>query len=152
YRPGTWNVGYDFAVADSFPREMVSGHLLAWDPIAQKEIWRAQYMGPWNGGTLTTAGNLVFQGTAHGTFAAYRAAGGAPLWETPAGRGIVAAPVSYELDGVQYVAVMAGWGGAFALGGGDAAAAAGVTRETNFGRLLVFRLGGADQLPVHEAR
>ena len=151
YRPGTWNVGYDFAVADAFPREMVSGHLLAWDPIAQKEVWRAQYVGPWNGGALSTAGNLVFQGTAHGTFAAYRATDGAPLWEAPAGTGIVAAPISYELDGTQYVAVMAGWGGAFALSGGDAAAAAGVRRETNTGRLLVFRLGGTDQLPVQQA-
>ena len=93
----------------------MSGHLLAWDPVAQKEVWRAQYDSPWNGGTLTTAGNLVFQGTAHGTFAAYRASDGATLWEQPAGTGIVAAPVTYQLDGKQYVAVMAGWGGAFAL-------------------------------------
>ena len=77
---------------------------------------------------------------------------GALLWETPAGTGIVAAPISYELDGAQYVAVMAGWGGAFPLSGGDAAAAAGVARDTNFGRLLVYRLGGGDTLPVHEAR
>jgi quinohemoprotein ethanol dehydrogenase len=151
YQPGTWNVGYDMAVADAFPREMVSGHLLAWDPVAQKEVWRAQYVSPWNGGTLATAGNLVFQGTAHGTFAAYRANDGVPLWEAQAGTGIVAAPISYQLDGIQYVAVMAGWGGAFALSGGDAAAAAGVQRETNFGRLLVYRLGGTAQLPVQRA-
>ena len=151
YRPGAWNLGYDLAVADAFPRDLVSGHLLAWDPIAQKEVWRAQYLGPWNGGTLTTAGNLVFQGTAHGTFAAYRATDGAPLWEQPVGTGIVAAPVTYELDGVQYVAVMAGWGGVFALAGGDAAAAAGVRRETNFGRLLVYRLGGTVTLPAQQA-
>jgi quinohemoprotein ethanol dehydrogenase len=148
YTPGAWNVGYDFAVATEFPREMVSGHLLAWDPVAQKEVWRAQYTSPWNGGTLSTAGNLVFQGTAHGTFAAYRANDGAPLWEKPVGTGIVAAPITYELDGVQYVAVMAGWGGAFALFGGDAAAVAGVRRETNFGRLLVYRLDGKAQLPA----
>ncbi len=149
YKPGAWNLGYDFTVADDFPRDVVSGHLLAWDPVAQKEVWRAQYTGPWNGGTLSTAGNLVFQGTAHGTFAAYRASDGTPLWETPAGTGIVAAPVTYELDGEQYVAVMAGWGGAFALAAGDAAAAAGTTDNT--GRLLVFRRGGTAKLPVHEA-
>ena len=114
--------------------------------MAQKEIWRAQYVSPWNGGTLTTAGNLVFQGTAHGTFAAYRATDGKPLWEAPAGTGIVAAPVTYALDGKQYVAVMAGWGGGFAMLGGDAAAAAGVT--DNPGRLLVFELGGSAQLPI----
>ncbi len=151
FQPGTWNVGYDMTVAREFPREIVSGHLLAWDPIAQKEVWRAQYMIPWNGGTLTTAGNLVFQGTAHGTFSAYRANDGAPLWEQPAGTGIIAAPITYQLDGVQYVAVMAGWGGAFALVGGDAAAAAGVHRESNFGRLLVYRLDGKTALPAARA-
>ena len=151
YRPGTANLGYDLASADAFPRELVSGHLLAWDPVAQREVWRAQYTGPWNGGTLTTAGNLVFQGTAHGTFVAYRASDGAPLWETPAGTGIVAGPVSYRLDGEQYVAVNAGWGGGFPVIGGDAAAAAGVTPETNQGRLLVYKLGGRAKLPVHEA-
>ena len=151
YRPGVWNLGYDLAVADAFPRNLVSGHLLAWDPIAQKEVWRAQYVSPWNGGTLTTAGNLVFQGTAHGTFAAYRAKDGRPLWEQPAGTGIVAAPVTYDLDGTQYVAVMAGWGGVFALAGGDAAAAAGVHLESNFGRLLVYRLGGTATLSTQRA-
>jgi quinohemoprotein ethanol dehydrogenase len=149
YLPGNWNLGYDSKVADEFPRDIVSGHLLAWDPVAQKEVWRAQYTGPWNGGTLTTAGNLVFQGTAHGTFVAYRASDGQRLWETPAPTGIIAAPVTYELDGEQYVAVMAGWGGAFALAAGDAAEAAGVTN--NEGHLLVYKLGGDAKLPVHEA-
>ncbi len=148
YRPGAWNLGYDFTVAEEFPRELVSGHLLAWDPVARKEVWRAQYAGPWNGGTLSTGGNLVFQGTAHGTFVAYRASDGEKLWETPAGTGIVAAPITYELDGEQYVVVMAGWGGAFALAAGDAAAAAGVS--DNVGRLLVFKLGGTAKLPVTE--
>jgi len=148
YRPGAWNTGTDFAVVDSFPRDIVSGHLLAWDPVAQKEVWRVQYPGPWNGGTLATAGNLVFQGTARGSFAAYRASDGELLWEAPAGTGIVAAPITYSLDGEQYVAVMAGWGGAFALVGGDAAAAAGVT--DNAGRLLVFKRGGSADLPGFE--
>ncbi len=150
YLPGAWNLGYDFTVADEFPREVVSGHLLAWDPVAQKEVWRAQYTGPWNGGALSTAGNLVFQGTAHGSFVAYRATDGKALWETPVSTGIVAAPVTYTVDGEQYVAVMAGWGGAFALAAGDAAAAAGVTN--NEGHLLVYKLGGDATLPVHEAQ
>ena len=148
YRKGAWNTGADPTVADAFPRDLVSGHLLAWDPVAKKEVWRAQYTLPWNGGTLTTAGNLVFQGTAHGSFVAYRATDGAQLWEAPAGTGIVAPPVTYELDGKQYVAVMAGWGGAYALVAGDAAAAAGVV--DNRGRLLVFALGGKATLPPQE--
>jgi quinohemoprotein ethanol dehydrogenase len=148
YQPGAWNLGIDWNVGERFPRELVSGHLLAWDPVAQKEVWRAQYTGPWNGGTLATAGNLVFQGTAHGTFAAYRASDGEPLFEAPAGTGIVAAPITYRVDGEQYVTVMAGWGGAFALAAGDAAAAAGV--RDNRGRILTFRLGGTEKLPAQE--
>lgn len=149
YRPGAWNVGYDLTVLTDSPRDDTSGHLLAWDPVAQKEIWRAQYTGAWNGGVLSTAGNVVFQGTAHGTFAAYRANDGELLWERPSGTGIIAAPVTYTLDGEQYIAVMAGWGGSFALSGGDAAAEAGIT--DNSGRLLVYKLGGTDTLPIHEA-
>jgi quinohemoprotein ethanol dehydrogenase len=149
HRPGAWNTGVDPTVADAFPANLVSGHLLAWDPVAKKEAWRAQYTLPWNGGTLTTAGNLVFQGTAHGTFAAYRATDGKLLFEAPAGTGVIAPPVTYELDGEQYVAVMAGWGGAFALVAGDAAAAAGVV--DNRGRLLVWKLGGTAQLPPQQA-
>jgi PQQ-dependent dehydrogenase (methanol/ethanol family) len=145
YKPGAWNTGTDFTLIDAFPRDLVSGSLLAWDPVAQREAWRVPYPGPWNGGTLATAGNLVFQGTARGSFVAYRARDGKALWEAPTGTGIVAAPISYAIDGRQYIALMAGWGGAFALVGGDAARAAGV--RDNAGRLLVFELGGDAQLP-----
>jgi quinohemoprotein ethanol dehydrogenase len=148
FQPGAWNLGIDWSVGERFPRELVSGSLLAWDPVAQKEVWRVPYVSPWNGGTLTTAGNLVLQGTAHGTFDAYRASDGKLLFEAPAGTGIVAAPVTYLVDGEQYVSVMAGWGGAFALAAGDAAAAAGV--HDNRGRLLTFKLGGTAKLPAQE--
>ncbi|MBW2316614.1 MAG: PQQ-dependent dehydrogenase, methanol/ethanol family [Deltaproteobacteria bacterium] len=125
-RPKHFNTGSDFAVFATLTREVVSGHLLAWDPVNQKEAWRHPYAMPWNGGTLTTAGNLVFQGTADGRFLALRADDGQKLWEAHAGSGVIAAPVTYAVDGVQYVTVVAGWGGAFALAGGDAAAQAGV--------------------------
>jgi glucose dehydrogenase len=125
----------------------------AWDPVNQRKVWEQPYPSPWNGGTLTTAGGLVFQGTAHGTFAAYDATSGRLLWETPVGTGVMAAPSTYRLDGEQYVAVMVGWGGAFGLVGGDAAAAAheraGGSR--NEGRLLVFKLGGTARIPATEA-
>jgi quinohemoprotein ethanol dehydrogenase len=149
YRPGAWNVGYDMAVADALPRDLVSGQLLAWDPVRQRAAWRVPYTTAWNGGVLATAGNLVFQGTASGSLVAYRASDGERLWQAPAGTGIVAPPISYELDGEQYVAVMAGWGGTFALVAGDAAAAAGVS--DNAGRLLVFKLGGQARLPAPAA-
>jgi PQQ-dependent dehydrogenase (methanol/ethanol family) len=148
HRMGAWNTGADPTVADSFPASLVSGHLLAWDPVAKQEVWRAQYALPWNGGTLSTAGNLVFQGTAHGTFAAYRATDGKLLFETSAGTGVVAPPVTYQLDGEQFVAVLAGWGGVYPLVAGEAAAAAGVV--DNRGRLLVFQLGGTATLPPQQ--
>ncbi len=144
YRPGTWNLGLDHSVVTGLPRELATGHLLAWDPVNQRERWRVQYDSPWNGGTLTTAGNLVFQGTADGHFVAYRADNGEKLWSTWAGTGIIAAPVTYQVDGKQYVSIMAGWGGAFALVGGDAAAA---NQVTSVGKLLTFTLDATEQLP-----
>jgi quinohemoprotein ethanol dehydrogenase len=116
-----FNVGTHMNVFSAFPPEIASGHLLAWDPVAQREVWRVPYGLPWNGGTLTTAGNLVFQGTADGRFVAYRADDGRTLWVDHTGTGVIAAPMTYELDGTQYVSVMAGFGGAFALAGGTAA-------------------------------
>ncbi len=137
FRPGEFNTGTDMNVFSTLVREIASGHLLAWDPVAQKEVWRHPYSSPWNGGTLTTAGNLVFQGTADGRFVAFRADDGKKLWEVGTGTGVIAAPVTFAVDGVQYVTIVAGWGGAFALAGGDAAAEADV--ETD-GRVLTFAL------------
>lgn len=139
YRPGEFNTGTDFNVFAVLTRDMASGHLLAWDPIEQREAWRQHHGLPWNGGTLATAGNLVFQGTADGRFAAYRADNGVKLWEKHVGTGVGAGPISYRVDGEQYVAIVAGWGGAFALAGGDAAAAAGVRTD---GIVVAFALQG----------
>jgi quinohemoprotein ethanol dehydrogenase len=142
YRPGTWNTGIDVTLLKDPPPIIPRGHLLAWDPVAQKERWRVQYNLMWNGGTLTTAGNLVFQGTSDGRFVAYSADKGEKLWEIGVGTGVIAAPVTYELDGVQYVAVMAGWGGAFPLLGGTA-----IPGMALPGRLLVFALNAKQPFP-----
>jgi quinohemoprotein ethanol dehydrogenase len=147
YEPGRWNTGTDFKVFDDLKEadiEDVAGALIAWDPVQQKEVWRVPYPTPWNGGTLTTAGNLVFQGTADGRFVAYRATDGKLLWQSPAGTGVIAGPATYTVDGKQYVTVMAGWGGAYALVYGAAARKAGVRSE---GRMLTFALGGQAKLP-----
>ena len=144
YKPGAWNTAIDFTILKDPPPLVPRGHLLAWDPVAQKERWRVQYNLMWNGGTLTTAGNLVFQGTSDGRFVAYSADKGEKLWEVGVGTGVIAPPVTYELDGVQYVAVMAGWGGAFPLTGG--AAIPGMALP---GRLLVF--GALNAKPFPEA-
>ncbi len=143
--PGTWNVGYGL-VPPTRPIA-VSGHLLAWDPVAQQEAWRVELPNAWNGGVLATAGNLVFQGTGTRTFAAYRASDGAKLWETDVPSGIIAAPITYALDGRQYVAVLSGWGGGFSLNMGPWAAAAG-NRVGTPGRLLVFALDADAPMPV----
>ncbi len=108
-----WNLGFN--VDADPPKSLPFGRLLAWDPVKQKEAWRAEYVAPWNGGTLTTAGNLVFQGTADGRFIAYNASTGEKLWETPVGTGVVAAPATYTIDGKQYVSIAVGWGGVFGI-------------------------------------
>ena len=97
------------------PSSKPFGRLVAWDPVTQKEKWKVEHVGPWNGGTLATAGNLVFQGTADGRFVAYDARDGKKLWETAVGTGVVAGPSTYEVDGKQYVSVAAGWGGVYGL-------------------------------------
>ncbi|MCP4005732.1 MAG: PQQ-dependent dehydrogenase, methanol/ethanol family [bacterium] len=139
YKPGLFNTGTDFNTFALAKRDGFYGHLLAWDPVAQKEVWRHPHALPWNGGTLATAGDLVFQGTADGRFVAYRASDGKKLWEEPAGTGVIAAPITYQVDGRQYVTIVAGWGGAFALAGGEGASAAGVESR---GRVLTFALAG----------
>jgi quinohemoprotein ethanol dehydrogenase len=93
------------------------GSLVAWDPVTQKEAWRVQNANLWNGGTLATAGNLVFQGTAEGLFNAYNAANGKRLWQFNAGLGIVGAPMSYSIGGKQYVSILVGYGGTTAAFG-----------------------------------
>ncbi len=122
-----------------------TGALVAWDPVAQKPRWTVKYPGPWNGGTLATAGNLVFQGTAGGEFRAYAADSGKQLWSFPTQTGVIAAPITYSVNGVQYVAVLAGWGGVWDLFAGDTSRKTGIVR--NVSRMLVFRVDGKAALP-----
>lgn len=138
-----WNTGVDFSVSRGTPGNLTKptfGFLLAWDPVTQKERWRVPYANMWNGGTLTTAGNLVFQGTADGRLLAYDATTGTKTWEMMVGNSISAPPITYEIDGTQYVAVMSAWGGS--PGAASPMGAAAVP-----GRLLVFGLGGSSNIP-----
>ena len=159
YEEGRWNLANDWNLnaptgvpaVDSKIDGLLRGHVSAWDPVAQKEVWRIQHPRTWNGGLLTTAGNLLFQGNSQGNFVAYRADTGEALWSTPAQTGIIAPPVSYEVDGEQYIAVVAGWGGAFPLTAA-AAESYGLQRYglPPRGRILAFKLGGTAELPPFE--
>ena len=134
---------YDAVIATypGLPDPSTREFLIAYDPIKQQERWRlplgrAELAG---GGVLTTAGNLVVQGTSSGKLVVYRADTGAIIREIDVGTGIMAAPVSYEIDSEQYIAVLAGFGGAMApLYPSESAA----YRYQNYGRLLAFKLGG----------
>ncbi len=88
------------------PRTATS-QLVAWDPIQEREVWRSPPHGNIGGGTLSTAGGLVFQGTNKGQFIAYRADNGQPLWTFEAQTGVVAAASAFEVDGEEYLAVEA---------------------------------------------
>jgi quinohemoprotein ethanol dehydrogenase len=83
--------------------------------VAAKPRWRVKHEGATGGGTLTTAGNLVFQGLSDGRLVAYSADSGTKLWDVQVGNGIMAAPSTWSLDGKQYVSVLVGWGGATGL-------------------------------------
>jgi quinohemoprotein ethanol dehydrogenase len=112
---------------------------VAWDPKIQKEVWRAQYQRPWSGGVLSTDGNLVFQGTSDGRFISYAADSGDLLWSMDTGQGIVAPPITYKINGEQFVAIQVGYGGAYALLGAFEPANENPGRN---GRMMVFKLGG----------
>jgi alcohol dehydrogenase (cytochrome c)/quinohemoprotein ethanol dehydrogenase len=152
--PQGFNTGMDFAAA-AMPavaevrdeiRAATTGALIAWDPVAQEQRWEVAFKGPWNGGVLATGGGLVFQGHAPQEFAAFDAGSGDKLWSTQVQTGIVAAPVTYAIDGEQYIAVVAGWGGVYALITGALAEVAGPVK--NVSRLLVYKLGGTASLPA----
>ena len=115
------------------------GELRAWDPVAGRIVWTQPGTSFWDGGVMSTAGGLVFRGDAAGFLNVYAAKDGQRLARLEVGTSIMAAPMSYAIDGVQYVAVMAGYGG----GGGfafppDSAA----YQRGNQGRVIAFRLGG----------
>src|SRR5580698_7137777 len=119
----------------------VRAGLQAWDPVNQKLAWRADGGGGIGGGTVTTAGNLVFQVVNDGTFRAFSADKGEKLFETKTGRTGMGAPITYEAGGKQYVAFMGGLG--------RAATVAGATNDTvEFPPMLfVFELDGKQEFP-----
>ena len=143
------NVGADFSGNAALdPEESLAntrGRLIAWDPVEQREVWSVERAGPANGGALSTAGGLVFQGTGSGEFTALDAATGEQLWSAPTQTGVIAAPITYEVGGEQYVAITVGTGGSWAMVGGHGNMKGFAAQ--NISRLLVYKLGGTVQLP-----
>jgi mono/diheme cytochrome c family protein len=142
-RRGAAYLGADFALhaepgADGF------GEVLAIDVATGTKRWSQPSRLPWCDGMLATAGKLVFSGSADGAFTAFDASTGAVRWTYKTASGIIGVPVSYRVDGKQYVAVLAGWGGGVSMFGGPAAeATANIPRG---GQLYVFALA-ADVAP-----
>ena len=132
---------------DDMPLKIDAGSLIAWDPVKQQKAWEQKLPGVWNPGTLTTAGNLVFEGRTDGKLLAYRATDGIPLWSTDVGLGVSAPPITFEVDGKQYVALLTGWGGAGVSMAGSITAQHGWSYGMHPRRLIVYALDGGQQLP-----
>lgn len=120
------------------------GWLAAWDPVAQKEVWRVSHSRPGSGGVLSTGGNLVVQGSPDRKLVIYSADRGEKLWEMFVQQAPIASAITYLLDGEQYIAINAGWGGGMAL---VEMAANKPPLHISTARLLVFKLDGKETLP-----
>lgn len=140
-----WNTGVDFwgmrghedpLIARANVDAIARGYLTAWDPVKQREVWKVQHKKASNGGILSSAGGLVFQGTGEGGFHAYDAVDGERLWSFQSDSAVLAGPITYSVDGDQYVAVTQGSGGAVML-------TLGLRKQVKIGnpnRVLVFKL------------
>lgn len=120
------------------------GKLVAFDPVSQTVRWTVDHPLPYNGGVMTTAGNLVFQGNAEGSFVAYAADSGAQLWSIATGSSISAAPSSYSLDGEQYILIPVGSGGGIQFYYPQMHATDNAQGPT---RLMAFSLDGGANMP-----
>jgi quinohemoprotein ethanol dehydrogenase len=153
FKQGHYNTGENFAELAAYMEgleEMISATcaptaLLAWDPVHQRAAWKNEHATGVPGGVLSTAGNLVFQGNGSGRFSAVHARTGRSLWSADVGIGMMAAPISYEVDGEQYIAVLAG------VGGSNGGHATRIDYE-NEGRVLAWKLGGKATMPAVRKR
>lgn len=151
--PVLWNTGADFSagLAVDMPLEMMKflraglkGRLIAWDPASQTPRWSVEHENAWNGGVLSTAGGLVFQGKLNGEFVAYNAETGDRLWHTNLKSGGASGPATYEIDGEQYLTITTGWGSAYALSAGFAYDEA---VPATVGKVVTFKLGATGTVP-----
>src|SRR5680860_359898 len=139
----SWNTGSKYNAAKEVREDTMrpggNGKLIAWDPVTQKEVWSVKHATPWNAGVLATE-DFVFQGTGLGDFVAYDAHSGKTVWSYPLETGIVASPITYEIDGTQYITIPVGWGGVLGLW-------AKFTEQINPGTIYTFALGKNESIP-----
>ncbi|KWR77705.1 MULTISPECIES: methanol/ethanol family PQQ-dependent dehydrogenase [Pseudomonas] len=119
YKKGAAYLGAGFTIKPL--NEKYIGVLRAIDPKTGKQVWRYENYAPLWGGVLATHGNLVFTGNPEGYLMAFDAKSGKKLYEFNTGSGVIASPITWEMDGEQYVTVLSGWGGAVPLWGGEVA-------------------------------
>jgi quinohemoprotein ethanol dehydrogenase len=127
-------------------KAVIRSSIKAWDPVSQKVVWEQQTSEGYlmiDGGTMSTAGDLVFAGREDGTFVVYDARTGAVLKTLETGTPMMAAPMTYEINGTQYVAIMAAHGGGYLASFAGTAA----MKYLNEGRVIAFRLGGGSSVP-----
>jgi len=157
--PGGWNTGLEFgAIAQLFvdnidDQPTPKGYLKAFDPLTGEDKWVIEIPHYWNGGVLGTAGGLVFQGDALGILSAYDKETGEALWQFNTYTSMLAPPITYEIDGVQYLSILTGSGGGDLFAGEpmDPVAKHASLIYGNFGRMLVFKIGGTADLPIPSA-
>ncbi len=136
YKKGAAYLGAGFTLKPLV--EDYVGSLKAIDPVTGQVKWEYKNNAPLWGGVMTTAGGLVFTGTPEGYLKAFNDETGEELWKFQTGSGVVGQPVTWEMDGEQYVAVASGWGGAVPLWGGEVAKR--VTYLNQGGSIWVFKL------------
>lgn len=141
-------LGVAFEYGASTRDDGVMGALQAWDPVRQQQVWEIPTDGPWDAGTLTTASNLLFQGKANGHLRAFNALTGEQLWDENLGLGISAPPITYSVNGKQYLAILVGWGGVMSALGGQEIADYGWAYGEQTRRLFAFSLDGTRAVPL----
>lgn len=134
----------DFSPKDAGPLHGTS-YLQAWDPVAQRQVWRIPTPGVSGGGTVATGGGLVFQGQLDGKFNAYSAVDGKPLWTFDAKAPVLAPPITYLANGRQFVTVITGAGSSWGLFASPLPVD--IDYRTQARRVLTFALGGTATLP-----
>ena len=136
YQAGAAYLGQGFRIKRLFDDHI--GTLRAFDPATGEKVWEHREEFPLWAGTLATAGNLVFTGTSDGFVKAFNAETGEELWKFQTGSGIVSSPITWEMDGKQYLGIASGYGGAVPLWGGDMAQL--TTQVSQGGSFWVFEV------------